>query len=89
MVTEKVIITNALGLHLRPAGEVANEALAYNCKIELLCHGRKANAKSLLSILSLGVRKGDELGICCDGQDEAQALDCLVKVIKEMDVNLQ
>ncbi len=81
MVMGKVRIEDDLGIHLRPAGQIADEGLKYRCRIELCCNGRRVNGKSLLSILSLGVRKGSEIEIFCDGEDEAEALQALIKAV--------
>lgn len=83
MVTGKIVIKDELGIHLRPAGVIAEEGLKYKCKIELCHGGRRVNGKSLLSILSLGVRKGYEIEICCDGEDENEALQALMRMISE------
>lgn len=85
MVMEKIIIKGALGIHLRPAGMIASEGQKYHCKIELYHKERSVNGKSLLSILSLGVRKGGEVEIRCDGSDEEKALAAMIKVISEAD----
>lgn len=85
MVSGKIIIKDELGIHLRPASVIAEESLKYSCKIEFGYNGRMVNGKSLLSILSLGVRKGSEMEVYCDGPDEAIALQAVMNVIKETD----
>ena len=42
---------------------------------------RRANAKSLLGVLSLGITKGKEITIIADGADEKEAVDGLVDLI--------
>ena len=81
MVKEKVIVNNAGGIHLRPAGSIAEEAMKYSCSIYLAGNDKRVNGKSLLSILSLGIRNGYEVEIQCDGRDEQQALEALVRVL--------
>ncbi|MDQ9887907.1 HPr family phosphocarrier protein, partial [Acinetobacter pittii] len=41
-----------------------------------------ANAKSVLSVLGACVKCGDEIELVCDGPDEQEALDSLVKAIE-------
>lgn len=39
--------------------------------------GRRANAKSLLGVLSLGIEQGDYLTVSAEGEDEEEALERL------------
>ena len=42
---------------------------------------REVNAKSLLGMLSLGIRNGDKVTIAADGPDEAEAIASLEKYL--------
>ena len=44
---------------------------------------KSVNAKSVLGILSAGVRFGDEIELICDGSDEEEALETLSVMIVE------
>lgn len=67
MVKEKVLVKNPIGVHLRPAGDIAEAAIKYKkCEIYLSSGGRTVNGKSLLSILSLGIKQNTEFEIICD-----------------------
>jgi len=78
MVSENIIITSALGIHLRPAGAMCEEAVKYNSKIYFEYGvGKSANAKSVISILASGVKCGDEIKLVCDGADENEALEAV------------
>lgn len=84
MVSEKMMIECAIGIHLRPAGALCEEAIKYKSLITFECeNGKTANAKSVLSVLAAGVKCGDEIQIKCDGEDEQEALSSVVKVLKE------
>lgn len=41
-----------------------------------------ANAKSVLSVLGACVKCGDEIEFICEGEDEVEALQTLVKAIE-------
>ncbi len=43
--------------------------------------GRRANAKSLLGVLSLGIEQGDYLTITAEGDDEDEALKKLTQYV--------
>lgn len=82
MVSKVVTITNPTGLHLRPAGMLCQEAIKYDCNIIFKFKTTTANAKSVLSVLGACVKFGDELEFVCDGVDEKEALEALVKLIE-------
>lgn len=82
MVSKKIVITNPTGLHLRPAGNLCKEAMKYKCKITFNYSGNTANAKSVLSVLGACIKKGDEITLICDGEDEENALEVLANFIE-------
>lgn len=82
MISQKVMIKNPTGLHLRPADMLCKEALSFESKIYLEFEGSKYNAKSVLSVLGACVKSGNEIEIFCDGTDEEQALKRLVEIIE-------
>ena len=87
MVSEKVIIKNPTGLHLRPAGLFCKTAIQFGCRITIEKTTRtgefSANAKSVLSVLGACIKSGDEITIVCDGEDEESALKEMVQIVKD------
>ena len=81
MKTRDVVITNASGLHARPATFFIQKANSYKCTILVEKDDRKVNAKSLLGGLSLGIAKGMTIKLIADGQDEEVALSGLVSLV--------
>ncbi len=61
------------GLHARPAGLLAAEAQKFQSEITVVKDSRIINAKSIMSVLSLGGTKGDSITVKIDGDDEVQA----------------
>ena len=82
MVSEKVVVRNLTGLHLRPAGILCNRAILFKSRIQFRIGNTVANAKSVLSVLGACVKSGDEIEIICDGEDEAKALETLIRAIE-------
>ena len=82
MVSQKVVIKNPTGLHLRPAGILCKEAMQYKSLITFSFNETTANAKSVLSVLGACVKCGDEIELCCDGEDEKEALRALVTAVE-------
>ncbi|MCI9067913.1 MAG: HPr family phosphocarrier protein [Lachnospiraceae bacterium] len=82
MVSEKVVIKNPTGLHLRPAGVLCKEAMNYASSITFRFENITANAKSVLSVLGACIKTGDELEFICEGPDEKEALEAIVTIVK-------
>ena len=81
MVSQRVVIKNPTGLHLRPAGILCKEAMKYKSLITFSFRESTANAKSVLSVLGACVKCGDEIEFVCDGDDESEALQALLNAV--------
>ena len=81
MVSQRVVIKNPTGLHLRPAGILGKEAMKYKSLITFSFRESTANAKSVLSVLGACVKCGDEIEFVCDGDDESEALQALINAV--------
>ena len=82
MVSQKVVITNPTGLHLRPAGVLCNEAMKFSSKITFRHGDDVSNAKSVLSVLGACIKYGCEIELICEGEDEEAALLAMVKLVE-------
>jgi len=83
MVTQKTTIKNPTGLHLRAAGLFCKTAVQFKSKISFQFRDTTANAKSVLSVLGACIKRGDEIELVCDGEDEEEALQAMVKIIED------
>jgi len=81
MLRRAVIVMNPVGLHARPAAELVKEANKYTANATIQVGEKKANAKSILQLLSLGVKQGTTITIVTEGADAQQSLDALCKII--------
>ena len=82
MISRKVTIHNPSGLHLRPAGLLCKEAMKYKSLITFTFKETTENAKSVLSVLGACVKAHDEIELVCEGEDEQEAMEALVKAIE-------
>ncbi|MBU8921947.1 MAG: HPr family phosphocarrier protein [Bacteroidales bacterium] len=82
MVTGKVKVENKNGIHLRLAGELVKAATRFKATVMIGRDGELINAKSMLGVAGLGAQYGTELELNVDGEDEKNALDTLVDLIK-------
>ncbi len=83
MKEKEVTIVPEEGLHARPAAEFVKAAKGYDSDIKVLKDGKEANAKSSLSLMSLGAGQGDKLIIRAEGEDEEAAAEALAELITE------
>lgn len=74
MIQDKVKIINESGLHARPATLLTQKAEKYKSEITIEYNGEEANAKSILSVMALGVSCGKEIILKVDGEDEEKVL---------------
>ncbi|MDR1917214.1 MAG: HPr family phosphocarrier protein [Synergistaceae bacterium] len=83
MQEKSTVVVNATGLHARPASEFVVAAKKFESKLTITKDGdeRKVNAKSIISLLSLGIAKGVKVTISADGADEQEAVDSLTALI--------
>ena len=81
MLSRDIAIVNDVGLHARPATFFIQKANSYKASIWIEKEDRRVNAKSLLGVLSMGIVKGTVVTIIADGEDEAEAIDGLEKLI--------
>lgn len=85
MTTKQVTIQNQVGLHTRPATFFIQKANSFKSSVWIENSDRRANAKSLLGVLSLGISKDDIISIIADGVDEAEAVDGLVSLLMNLE----
>ena len=82
MCVQDSTVENQVGLHARPATFFIQKANEFKCSIWVEKDERRANAKSLLGVLSLGIVGGTTIRLIADGVDEQQAIEGLVKLIE-------
>lgn len=75
------------GLHARPAALAARLAKEFEsqCYIVNEDNNKRADARSVTSIMTLGVKKGTHLRVECSGSDEQDAAKALADLIIKID----
>ena len=80
------ICTEPTGLHARPAGQFAKAVGAYASSVTVVKGEEKADASSILSVLSLGIREGDRFEVIIEGPDQddaASAADAFLRTMAQ------
>lgn len=79
----KYVITDAEGIHARPAGELVKAAKEFTCTIKLTKDGKSGDCKKIFGIMGLGVKQGNEVVLTFDGDDEDAACEAISKFMQE------
>ena len=81
MVSQKVNFECDEALQMKAVAVLIQKASSFSSSIYLIRDGRRANAKSLLGVMSLGIENGASIEISADGADESEAIKTLVEYL--------
>jgi len=76
------VVANPHGIHARPSHAIVSTACEYQARIELRCDGRVADARSILAVMTLGAGEGTSIEVAATGEDAAQAVEHLIRVLQ-------
>ena len=79
----RYVIKDEQGIHARPAGLFVKEAASCESKITISKDGKEVDAKRILGVMGLGVKKDQEIVLKAEGSDEDQAIEKLSKFLQE------
>lgn len=77
-------VKDELGIHARPAGIIAKEAKKFESTIKITKGAKTVTAAQLLMLMSLGVKKGEEVTITVEGSDEEEAFAAIEKLVNDI-----
>ena len=79
----KYVVTDAEGIHARPAGLIVKKAAEFTSAVTITKGEKSADAKRIFGVMGLGVKTGEEVTISADGADEDTAITELETFFKE------
>lgn len=79
----KYVITDPEGIHARPAGLLVKATKDFACDIKIAKDGKAMNCKAIFGIMGLGVKKGNEVTLTFDGEDEDKAYETVSRFMQE------
>ncbi len=82
----KVVIKDPVGLHARPASVMVKEATRFESEISISAGEKSGNLKSIMSVMALGVKTGEEITISAEGSDAEEALAAIKAAMEENEV---
>ena len=79
------LVQDEMGIHARPAGMLVKEAAkcASDIKIAKAGGGNQVNMKSIMAVMSLGVKQGQEVTVTVEGEDEEEAAAKIEQFMKD------
>jgi phosphocarrier protein HPr len=76
-------IINKLGLHARASAKLTQLAGSFKSEVWMEKGPRRINAKSIMGVMMLAAGKGSPVVIETEGEDEALALEAILKLIAD------
>ena len=84
MTEEKVIFNcGEADLQMKAVAMLVQKASDFRSTVYIMKNGHRANAKSLLGVMSLGIDNGSEVTVTADGTDSNQAVQSLIEYLKD------
>ena len=81
MIAKDIEIKNKLGLHARAAAKLVHIAARFKSSIKIKKGDEEVDGKSILGILLLAAGRGSVITVRAEGEDEAEAVDAIEKLI--------
>ena len=81
--TKKLLVNNKLGLSPREISKVVITANTFSSDINLEYKGYNIDAKSIMGLLSLLIKNGDQVVLTAKGNDSLEAINHLSSIISE------
>lgn len=81
MKVSKYVVIADTGIHARPATLLVQVAGKFTSEIFIEYKDKKANLKSILGVMSLGIGKGADISISAEGSDEDDALQSIKELL--------
>ncbi|MHA6481831.1 HPr family phosphocarrier protein [Paenibacillus sp. strain BS8-2] len=75
-------VLNPSGIHARPANLIMEKAHAFTSTITLRTETRSANARSMVSLLKLSAKQGDQVIVAAEGDDAEAAVRAIGAIIQ-------
>lgn len=77
-----VTVNDGIGFHARTASVFAKIAAEHKCEVMVKFIGKIVNGKSMLTLMSLGIKSGMDITIVTEGVDEDDAINNLKRLVE-------
>ena len=79
----KYVITDEMGIHARPAGLLVKAVKGFGSSVKMTKGAKTVDCKGIMGVMSLGAKKGEEVVLTFDGEDEDAAYEVISKFMQE------
>ena len=81
--TRTAVVASRVGLHARPASLFVQAAAATGLPVTVAVgDGEPVDARSILMVMGLGAKHGDQVTLTAEGEGADAALDSLVELVE-------
>jgi phosphocarrier protein len=81
MIEKSVKVRNLAGIHCRPSSVILMAAQEYpECRLHVASAKGESELDSILSLLGMGLERGDEVVLRAEGKDEAVACERMAEL---------
>ena len=77
MKTFEFTVTDANGIHARPAGNLSKLAKTFKSTITIEKDGKKTDLTKLIAVMGMAVKKGNTVTVTAEGEDEEVACNAI------------
>jgi phosphotransferase system HPr (HPr) family protein len=82
MTRKQATVRNSAGIHCRPSAVIVREAMAYAGESWVECDAGKANLRSILELVALGLTQGTRVKVSVEGPDERAFCNRLARLFE-------
>ncbi len=83
MTSKTVMVNLAADAEARPVAVLVQKASQFDSKVYIMAEDKKINAKSIMGMMSLGLRQDEEVTVTAEGTDEEKAVDALAQYLQD------
>lgn len=85
MYAKEVVVSNASGLHARPAADLVKFCTQFSCKLTLTGGRTPVDAKSIFAMMSAAIKPGTTLTVTGEGEGEEEAVEAVCQYIAQLE----
>jgi phosphotransferase system HPr (HPr) family protein len=82
-IVKETVIRNRLGLHARAAGQIALLAQKAAHPVWLQCGDVRADASSIIDILTLACGKGSPIRVMVESPEDRAVLEAIIELVEQ------
>ncbi len=79
-------ITSSEGLHARPCSLLVSAVTPFQSDVTIGYNGKKANMKSIMGVMGMGIESGAQVEIEADGADASEAIAKVDEIMKQENI---